>query len=144
MSRAVKSKPFTMRLSRATDRFVTAEARRTKRSKGAVVEALAEEAARMRRFPGIAFRGDDSRRRPWVIGAGLDVWEIIEMLQDYGTPERLSEEADLDRRAVDLARAYYTSYPDEIDEAIAENRRPIEELRELYPFIRVTRIPLEG
>jgi hypothetical protein len=27
------------------------------------------------------------RRRPWVIGTGLDVWEIIHMLEDFGSPE---------------------------------------------------------
>lgn len=124
-----------MRLSRPTERFVTAEARRTKRSKGAVVEALAEEAARMRRFPGIAFRGEDAGRRPWVIGTGLDVWELIQMLQDHGTPERLAAQADLDRRAIELARAYYAAFPAEVDEAIAENRRSVAEFRELYPFI---------
>lgn len=144
MARAVKSKPFSMRLSRATDRFVTAEARRTKRSKGAVVEALAEEAARMRRFPGIAFRGEDADREAWVVGTGLDVWEVIEMLQDYGSAERLVRETRLDARAVELAQAYYASYPQEIDAAIAENRRPLAELRELYPFAGVTRVRTRG
>lgn len=55
--------PFSVRLSTALDSAVTEEARRTKRSKGAVLEALAEEAMRARRFPGIAFRGDDWDRR---------------------------------------------------------------------------------
>ena len=140
MSRVPKSKPFSIRLSQTTDRFVTAEAQRTKRSKGAIVEALTEEAARMRRFPGVAFRGEDAAREAWVIGTGLDVWEIIEMLQDYGTVERLVAEAALDRRAVQLARAYYASYQEEIDRAIAENRRPLDELEELYPFIEVSRV----
>ena len=138
MPRARKSSPFSIRLSQTTDRFVTAEAQRTKRSKGAIVEALTEESARMRRFPGIAFRGDDADRRPWVIGTGLDVWEVIEMLEDYGSVELLTREADLPARAVEVARAYYASYPEEIDEAIAENRRPLPELRELYPFIGTT------
>lgn len=138
MPRAKKSSPFSIRLSQTTDRFVSAEAQRTKRSKGAVVEALTEEAARMRRFPGIAFRGDDADRRPWVIGTGLDVWELIELLQDYGSVERLASEADLPRRAAEAAQAYYVSYPEEIDRAIAENRRPLSEQRELYPFIGMT------
>ena len=138
MPRARKSSPFSIRLSQTTDRFVTAEAQRTKRSKGAIVEALTEESARMRRFPGIAFRGDDADRRPWVIGTGLDVWEVIEMLDDYGSVELLTREADLPAPAVEVARAYYASYPEEIDEAIAENRRPLSELRELYPFIGTT------
>src|SRR3989304_6632361 len=85
MPRPRKPSPFSIRLSQPTDRFVTAEAQRTKRSKGAIVEALTEESARMRRFPGIAFRGDDADRRPWVIGTGLDVWGLIELLEDYGS-----------------------------------------------------------
>src|SRR5512132_4334339 len=90
MARVTKSKPFSIRLSQTTNRYVEAEARRTKRSKGAIVEALTEEAARMRRFPGIAFRGEEPYREAWVIGTGLDVWELIEMLQDHdGSAERL-------------------------------------------------------
>lgn len=135
MARARKSRPFSIRLSPTTDRFVEAEARRTKRSKGAIVEALTEEAARMRRFPGIGFRDEDANRRAWVIGTGLDVWELIEMLQDYESVQRLLEEHDhLSRRSVELAQAYYASYPEEIDEKLADNRRPLTELRELYPF----------
>ena len=140
MPRGRKARPFSIRLSETTDRFVTAEAQRTRRSKGAIVEALTEEAARMRRFPGIAFRGEDAAREAWIVRAGLDVWEIIQMLQDFGSVERLVDEADLDPRAVALAQAYYESYPDQIDEAIAQNRRPLAELRELYPFIGVTEV----
>ncbi len=140
MPRTPKSKPFSIRLSRTTDRFVTAEAQRTKRSKGAIVETLTEEAARMRRFPGMGFRGEDAAREAWVIGTGLDVWEVIEMLEDYGSVERLVEETGLDARAVELARAYYASYAEEVDRAIAENRRPLAELRELYPFIGVAQV----
>lgn len=143
MPRARKSKPFSIRLSQTTDRFVTAEAQRTKRSKGAIVEALTEEAARMRRFPGISFRGEDAAREAWVIGTGLDIWEIIELLRDYGSVERLVEETTLDTRAVELARAYSAGYPEEIDRALAENRRPLAELLEHYPFIGVTEIDVE-
>lgn len=139
MARVAKSKPFSIRLSQTTNRFVEAEARRTKRSKGAIVEALTEEAARMRRFPGIGFRDEDANRRAWVIGTGLDVWELIEMLQDYDSVERLLEDHEnVSPRAVELAQAYYASYPEEIDEKIADNRRPVSELRELYPFAGFT------
>jgi uncharacterized protein (DUF433 family) len=141
MARAVKSKPFSIRLSQTTYRFVEAEARRTKRSRGAIVEALAEEAARMRRFPGIGFRDEDANRRAWVIGTGLDVWEVIEMLQDYDSVELLLDgHENLSRQSVELAQAYHASYPDEIDEKIADNRRPLSELRELYPFAHFTLI----
>lgn len=129
--------PISIRLSRATDQVVAAEARRTRRSKSAVVSAFTEETARTRRFPGIGFRGDDAARRAWVIGSGLDVWELVHMVEDFGSLERVVAETHLTERQVRLALAYRDAYPDEIAEAIADNRRPAEELRVLYPFIEV-------
>ena len=87
-----KGEPFSVRFTLPTDRVVAEEARRTHRSKSAVVELLAEEAVRTRRFAGIGFRGEDAGRRPWVIGSGLDVWEIIQMVEDFGSIERLLAE----------------------------------------------------
>lgn len=135
-SRALKGEPFSVRFSLATDRTIAAEARRTRRSKSAIVEALAEEAARARRFAGIGFRGDDVRRRPWVIGSGLDVWEIVQMAEEYESLEQLVAETQLSERQVALALAYRDSYPDEVADAIAENRRPLEEWQARYPFVR--------
>jgi uncharacterized protein (DUF433 family) len=130
-----KGDPFSVRFTASTDRTVEEEARRTRRSKSAVVEALTEEAVQTRRFPGIAFRGDDARRRPWVIGTGLDIWEIVQMLEDFGSLEALVAETELSDRQVRLAIAYHDAYPEQIAAAIAENRRSAAEWHELYPFI---------
>jgi hypothetical protein len=130
-----KGEPFSVRFTASTDRTVTEEPRRTRRSKSAVVEALTEEAVRTRRFPGIAFRGDDASRRPWLIGTGLDIWEIAQMFEDFGSLERLIDNAQLSERQVRLALAYRDAYPDEIAAAVAENRRSTAEWDELYPFI---------
>lgn len=127
--------PISIRLSAATDQLVTAEARRTRRSRSAVVQAFTEETARTRRFPGVGFRGDDAARRAWVIGSGLDVWEIVQMLSDFGSIEALLRETHLTERQVRLAVAYRESFPEEIDEAVAANQRPLDELATLYPFV---------
>jgi hypothetical protein len=142
-SGATKGEPFSIRLTKPTDRFVAEEARRTRRSKSAIVEALTEEAARMRRFPGIGFRGPEGSREAWVIGTALDVWQGVEAYRDFGSAERMLAETDLSERQVRLALAYADAYPDEIDQALAENRRPLEELRQLYPFIHVTEVGSE-
>lgn len=134
---ATKSKPFSIRVSAGTEELIAAEARRTHRSKGAVVEALAEEALRTRMFPGIAFRGDDWDRRPWVIGTAFDVWQIVDAHRDVGSVAAMVAAGGLGERAVRLALAYYERFPEEIDEAIARNRRPLAELRAAYPFIEV-------
>jgi uncharacterized protein (DUF433 family) len=136
--KALKGEPFSVRFSAPTDRTVQEEARRTHRSKSAVVEALTEEAVRTRRFAGIGFRGDDANRRPWLIGSGLDVWEVIQMLEDFESPERLVDETRLTERQVRLALAYRDSYPDEIAEAISQNRRTVEEWHDLYPFVELS------
>ena len=139
-SGATKGEPFSIRLSKPTDRFVAEEARRTKRSKSAIVEALTEEAARMRRFPGIGFRGPEGSRDAWVLGTALDVWQIVEAHRDFGSVERMLAETDLSERQLQLALAYAEAYPDEIEQALAENRRPLEDFRQLYPFVRITEV----
>jgi hypothetical protein len=52
---ARKGEPFSVRFSLPTDHLVEDEARRTRRSKSAIVETLTEEAVRTRRFAGIGF-----------------------------------------------------------------------------------------
>jgi len=44
MARTTKGEPFSVRFSAATDRAIEAEAKRLKRSKSVIVEALADEA----------------------------------------------------------------------------------------------------
>jgi len=132
-----KGQPFSVRLDEATEQLVEAEARRTRRSKSAVVEGLTEEAARARRFAGIAFRGDDAGRRAWVIGSGLDVWEIAQMLDESGSPDALAKDSELSAGQIRLAMAYRLAYPAEIDALIEENRRPLTDVKVLFPFIEV-------
>ena len=132
-----KGQPFSVRLEEETERVVEAEARRTRRTKSAVVEAFTEETARTRRFPGIAFRGDDAQRRAWVIGSGLDVWEIVQMLEDFASAEVLVADTQLSLGQIRLALAYRDVYPVEIAEAIVDNRRPIGDVTILFPFISV-------
>src|SRR5436190_18750835 len=90
-----KGQPFSVCLQEEAERLVEAEARRTRRTKSAVVEAFTEETARTRRVPGVAFRGDDARRRAWVIGTGLDVWDIIHMREDFRSDEALAADTPL-------------------------------------------------
>lgn len=136
---ATKSAPFSMRLSKPMEALIDKEARRTGRSRGAIVEALADEALRMRLFPGVGFRGADWDRRAWVIGTALDVWQIVDAYMDIGSVERMVEGGAANERQIRLALGYYERFPEEIDAAVAENRRPIEQLEDEFPFIAVSR-----
>lgn len=130
-----KSAPFSIRLSTLTDELVTREARRTRRSKGAIVEMLTEEALRTRRFPGIAFRGADWNRRPWVIGTALDVWEIVAAARRFASPAEMAATTDLGEAQIRLALAYSEEFSDEIDAAIRESDMPLERLQREYPTL---------
>ncbi len=91
----------------------------------------------MRLFPGIGYRGRP--RRAWVIGSGLDVWEIVDLIRSYeGNAETLRKSHPLvGDRHLRLARAYAERFPEEIEGHLEANRRPLEELRALYPFLEI-------
>ncbi|HEY7621323.1 MAG TPA: hypothetical protein VH834_16205 [Solirubrobacteraceae bacterium] len=112
------------------------ETRRSGRSRSVVVEELAEEAAKTRLFPGIAFRG--TPRRAWVIGTGLDVWELLELLHSYAGDQQQLRAAHplVDERHLRLARAYGDHFADEIAAFVEDNRRPLDELQRLYPLLQ--------
>jgi uncharacterized protein (DUF433 family) len=135
MATETKTQPFSIRLNQSTNRLVEEEMRRTGRSRSAIVEELAEEAARMRLFPGIGFRDEPSRA--WVIGTALDVWQLIEILRDFDDDDAVLDAYDhVTRRHIALARAYAERFPEEIETAIEENNPPLDELLEQYPFIQ--------
>jgi hypothetical protein len=130
-----RRQPFSVRLGASADLLVNEEARRTGRSRSALVTELTEEAAKTRLFPGVAFRGEP--RRAWVIGTGLDVWELIDLLHSYdGDVATLRENHPLVAdHHVRVARTYAERFPEEIEAFLGEQRRPLEELRRLYPFL---------
>lgn len=133
---AQMSQPTTLRLPAATDELVRAEAKRTKRSKSAVLQAVADEGIRSRAFPGISFRDVDPRRRAWVVGTGLDVWEIIAAYKQLDeSVERLVGETELSDAQARLAVAYYKRFPEEIDDAIVENEAMAAEHADLFPTV---------
>lgn len=139
-----KATPFSIRLETQEDSFIKDEARRLRRSRSAVVETYASEAIRMRRFSGVAFRGDDYRRRAWIIGAGLDVWEIVALLRDFGSEQELTQEYRLTPGQIRIALAYYREFGGEIEDELERGRRSEEELASRYPFIQTFEAAVAG
>jgi uncharacterized protein (DUF433 family) len=131
-----KTQPFSIRLGEQANLLVEDEVRRSGRSRSVVVEELAEEAAKARLHPGVAFRGRP--RRAWVIGSGLDVWEIVELLGSYGDDLKAltSDHPLVTERHLRTARAYAAQFAGEIDALLEENRPPPSELVDLYPFLQ--------
>jgi uncharacterized protein (DUF433 family) len=131
-----KGRPLSIRLGRDFEELLELEAGRAGVPKARMLETLAEEALRMRRFPGIVFRGPEHRRRASVAGTGMDVWEIL-MLHEAEGRERLLETHPVTERQLDAALAYYREYPEEIDRFLEENSRPPEYWQRLYPGLNI-------
>lgn len=113
---------------------------RTGIPKSRLVEELTDEAERSRRYPGLAFRGDQGRRRAWVVGTHFDVWEIILAWQDLHQDEKATlDQLQIQPRHLQLALAYQREFPEEIDAALRLQRRSLDELSREYPFIDVAR-----
>jgi uncharacterized protein (DUF433 family) len=137
----VKTEPISFRPSQSLDARLDAMRQRTGIPKSRLVEQLADEAERSRRYPGVAFRGPDHRREAWLIGSPFDVWEVIQAWQDLGEDtEAVQEQLSLSARQLKLALAYYGEFAEQIDADLALARRTLGELQSAYPFIEVLRI----
>lgn len=113
------------------------EADRARRPKTVVLEALADEGLKVRRFPGIGFMRPEHDRRAHLSGTGLEMWEVIELHRDYGEEKRelLLEARPLTGRQLDVALAYYRENPGEIDLHLRENARTPEEWQRMCPGV---------
>jgi uncharacterized protein (DUF433 family) len=133
---AKKGGPISIRLRPGFEELLELEAGRAGVPKTKMLETLAEEALRMRRFPGVVFRGPEHRRRAAVVGAGMDVWEIL-MLHNAEGRETLIEAHPVTGRQLDLALAYYGEHAEEIDGLLKDNDRPPEHWQRLYPGLNI-------
>jgi uncharacterized protein (DUF433 family) len=131
-----KGRPLSIRLGRDFEELLELEAQRAGIPKTRMLERLAEEALRMRRFPGMVFRGPEHRRRASVVGTGMDVWEVL-MLHEAEGRETLLGAHPLTGRQLDVALAYYREYPEEIDRFLDENNRPPEYWQNLHPGLNM-------
>jgi uncharacterized protein (DUF433 family) len=132
---ATKGRPFTVRLRPEVERRLEEEAVRVRQPKTVMLEALADEGLRMRRFAGIGFMGPEHDRRAYLLGTGLEVWEVVELYRDYGEEEKglMLEAHPVTERQLRVALAYHREYPEEIDRHVRENARTPEEWDEIYP-----------
>jgi uncharacterized protein (DUF433 family) len=85
-----------------------------------LAERYLSEGLLMDEFPGIRFVDDPMGRRPALIGSGLDVWEVIKVVQDNnGSAAEAAAYLEIEPRLVEVAIRYYGSNREEIDDWIA-------------------------
>ncbi len=103
------------------------------RDEGELLDELIEESVRMREHSGIGFKGGPAGRRAWVIGTGLDVWEMIEMYRSMGRETLLDSMENVSEASLQATLSYHESYPEEIEAALKENALPPEHWHGLHP-----------
>lgn len=88
-----------------------------------LAQRMIDEALRTRQHPRIGFMNGATGRRAYLLGTGVDIWELIDILKRCGGD--VAAAMDFTGRSqsdMDAAIAYYGGYPEEIDARVEANR----------------------
>lgn len=122
--------PRSIRFDASTDAQLAAFVQRHPgMSHSGAAALLVDEGLRMDAHPGIVFREGPAGRRAVLVG-GPDVWEVVRALASARAHEPtltgdqllhvIAENSGVTRQLLDVAVAYYSEYPDEINALISE------------------------
>lgn len=138
MSKLRSGQPISLRLRQSVEEAVRRLSRQGRRPAAQVINDLLDEALRSRRFPGVVFVDGPAGRRAHLAGTGLDVWEIVELVREYGSPEAVMRGFPrLTRAVIRTAAAYAEEYPEEIEVFLELNARSPDALRRDFPHVEV-------
>jgi hypothetical protein len=89
-----------------------------------LAQRLVDEGLRMAEHPGVMFKDGPSGRRA-ALAFGPDVWEVVKFLReiDERGPDAVAAAAEvlsLSEAQVRIAMHYYSAYPEEIEEEVAQ------------------------
>jgi uncharacterized protein (DUF433 family) len=122
------SQPLSLRLPDATLERLSACARRRRLAPRTLAQRYVEEGLRMDEHPLVRFVDGPAGRRACLVGSGLDLWEVIDVVRENGGDVAATAEyLELPLGLVQAAVTYYGAYPEEIDDWIEANRREREQ-----------------
>jgi hypothetical protein len=106
------------------------------------VKKRCEESRRTSEFGGIEFRSFGGERHACIKGA-LQVWQLIEVARQYGMdPEKTAAHFEWPVWRVLAGFHYCEAFPQEIDDAIAENQSmEFKRLKRLFPQLGLAETP---
>jgi uncharacterized protein (DUF433 family) len=135
------SKVVSLRLRHDQVERLERAARRLGRSPSAVAVLLLEEALRQRDFPFIEFRDSPVGRQAYLKGTRIGVWQVEWLARHYDRDvARVAGHLDLPTIQVASALRYADAYPGEIEPAIEDNARTVEDLRRLIPTLETVEV----
>lgn len=118
---------FTLRFQPATTLRLRRRARRAGTPPRTLAQRYVEEGLRHDDHPLIHFVDGPSGRRAALLGAGLDVWEVIATARDNNNDLAASAEyLGIAAGLVEVAVSYYGEFAGEIDEQISINESEYE------------------
>jgi hypothetical protein len=125
------SRPLSIRFDQALLERLRRRAAAQDTTPSGLAQRLVDEGLRAQEHPGVVFRDGPSGRRAALV-TGPDVWEVVAALgrstaRGEAAVTATAAEMSLSIAQVKTALDYYGSYPDEIDEQIAENERAADE-----------------
>jgi hypothetical protein len=125
------SRPLSIRFDQALLERLRRRAAAQDTTPSGLAQRLVDEGLRAQEHPGVVFRDGPSGRRAALV-TGPDVWEVVAALRRStarggAAVTTTAGEMGLSVAQVKTALDYYGSYPDEIDEQIAENERAADE-----------------
>jgi hypothetical protein len=105
------------RLRRLARRF-------NQRSPSSALTLLLEEKLREVEHPLVQFRDTALGRQPHVIGLGMEVWQVVMVAREFEyDAAKTARHLGVSQHLIEAAIVYREAYPDEIDEALADNDR---------------------
>jgi len=135
------SKVVSMRLKDGQFQRLQRAARQLGRRPSEAATLLLEESLRGREFAFIEFRDSPAGRQAYVKGTRLEVWWIAHLARDAGgDAAQIAALLEIPLAAVRAALAYAATYTEEIEAAIADNERPVEDLKRQIPNLEIVTV----
>lgn len=117
------SEHFTLRLRPGVSDRLAEQARRAGLAPRTLAQRYVDESLRREDHPLIRFADGPSGRRAALVGRGLDVWEVVDVVRDNDNdPEAAAAYLEVPVGLVQASIVYYGEYRDEIDAEIALNQ----------------------
>ena len=114
---------FTLRFRPGVGERLAIRARRLNLAPRTLAQRYVDEGLRHEDHPLVRFADGPSGRRAALVGSGLDVWQVIEIVRDNDNdPEEAAAYLEIPVGLVQAAVAYYGDYSEEIDAEIALNQ----------------------
>jgi uncharacterized protein (DUF433 family) len=130
---ATTKKSVAFRFNRVTVARLKQRAQETHAPQTALAERYIEEGLRHDEHPLIYFRDGAAGRRPALLGARLDVADVITTIrQNENSVEETAAYLEIPREQVDACLRYYADHKDEVDAWIEQVRTIAERERERW------------